>query len=132
MGVTLTESLTRTRNAPAYARTRVRVWCRDLEPELRWDVELVVSELVTNAVLHGGDPITLTLDVGDVVLVVVSDGGEGVPRAGDGGPDGEGGRGLAMVAGVVSDWGVRVDENPGKEVWALLSVARPASSILGP
>ena len=73
-------------------------------------VELVVSELVTNAVRHGpGEPISLRLATapdGRVGGEVVDQGhGEVAIRE----PDGEldfGGRGLRIVEALTSDWGV--------------------------
>jgi anti-sigma regulatory factor (Ser/Thr protein kinase) len=57
---------------------------------------LVVSELVTNAVRHGGGAVAFTVQAhaGRVVLCV-SDGSSVVPRRRD--PDDDGGRGLAVI-----------------------------------
>ncbi|WP_416983279.1 ATP-binding protein [Streptomyces sp. T028] len=82
------------------------------------DVLLCVSELVTNALLHGVPPgrqflLFLRYD-GQVIHVEVHDSGPGVPRVVE--PEGEGGRGLLLVAALSDDWGVR--ERPlGKAVW---------------
>lgn len=85
---------------------------------------LVVSELVTNAVLHGAEPIEISLqEKGPMVRLEVSDGGTGgiIVRAPD--PIGEGGRGLRIVDGVSATWGVRPQRPAGKVVWVDLGVA---------
>ncbi|WP_217170028.1 ATP-binding protein [Streptomyces sp. AC512_CC834] len=85
------------------------------------DVLLCVSELVTNALLHGVPPGRLFLLFlrydGRVLRVEVHDSGPGVPRITDGrdGRD-EGGRGLVLVAALSDEWGVR-EREPGKAVW---------------
>jgi anti-sigma regulatory factor (Ser/Thr protein kinase) len=130
MVASLVRALDRGQEAPADARSSVRdlfrglaVTDRDRVDPLAADVELVVSELVTNAVIHGTGPITLRVRVIDgFVSVGVQDCGSGVPRMNRADPSREGGRGMTVVAGLVSDWGVRVDRGTGKEVWAILAV----------
>ena len=91
------------------------------------DVLLVVSELVTNAVRHGGTAIELVLSLRpDCVRVAVSDSGTALPVVAAGQPaiDRPTGRGLLIVAATARDWGVeRGVTHPGKTVWA--EVARP-------
>lgn len=82
------------------------------------DVQLVVSELATNAVLHAGSEfgVSVTCDR-DVVRISVDDRGTGRPAQVD--PDGSsvGGRGLRIVESLSDAWGV--DELVGgKSVWA--------------
>ncbi|MEU7054967.1 ATP-binding protein [Streptomyces sp. NPDC046197] len=82
------------------------------------DVSLCVSELATNALLHGVPPgrgfrLFLRYD-GDVLRVEVHDSGAGVPRIPDGAD--EGGRGLLLVAALADRWGVG-ERDPGKVVW---------------
>ncbi|MFE5087545.1 ATP-binding protein [Streptomyces mirabilis] len=85
------------------------------------DVLLCVSELVTNALLHGVPPgrqflLFLRYD-GSVVHVEVHDSGPGVPRVVEKGDDGDvGGRGLLLVAALSDKWGVKKREL-GKVVW---------------
>jgi two-component sensor histidine kinase len=84
------------------------------------DVLLCVSELVTNAVVHGVPPgrqllVFLRWD-GRVLHVEVHDSGGGEPRARDGKPCDEGGRGLLLVTLLSDKWGVRQREL-GKAVW---------------
>ncbi|HTE73613.1 MAG TPA: ATP-binding protein [Actinomycetes bacterium] len=133
MVTSLVRELDRRQGAPADARNSVRDLFRGLADtdsdrvdSLAADVELVVSELVTNAVVHGTGPITLRVRVIDgFISVGVQDRGLGVPQLHGADPSREGGRGMAVVAGLVSDWGVRVDGDTGKEVWAILAVQVP-------
>ncbi|MBP5937746.1 ATP-binding protein [Streptomyces acidiscabies] len=84
------------------------------------DVLLCVSELATNALLHGvprGRQFLLSLRRdGDSVVVEVHDSGDGVPRIAQGRDGDEGGRGLVLVAALSSRWGVR-ERVIGKVVW---------------
>jgi anti-sigma regulatory factor (Ser/Thr protein kinase) len=90
--------------------------------------ELVVSELVTNAVCHGDTPIWMRLSVGGGDLrVEVHDGGPGRPvRRHAGGAD-ECGRGLELLDGLIElhggERGVISDPaGPGKTVYVVLSL----------
>ncbi|MFJ7964120.1 ATP-binding protein [Streptomyces sp. NPDC096324] len=88
---------------------------------------LVVSELVTNAIVHAaGQRVVCELqDAGDVVRVVVCDEGcaPGEPHPLAQRPDEEHGRGLLLVAAVSRGWGAQ-DTGPGLLVWA--EIARSA------
>ncbi|TVZ85947.1 ATP-binding protein [Streptomyces sp. BK340] len=85
------------------------------------DVLLCVSELATNALLHGvpvgrGFVLRLTLHTDGALRVEVHDSGPGEVRAPDVSPESEHGRGLLLVAAVADKWGVG-ERNPGKIVW---------------
>jgi anti-sigma regulatory factor (Ser/Thr protein kinase) len=89
------------------------------------DAALVVSELVTNAVRHGGDQLGLELGLdpdpaGATVRVAVRDGSAVLPRPQAVDDEQEGGRGLGIVAAVAADWGTETTATGGKRVWALL------------
>ncbi len=87
-------------------------------PELADDTTLVVSELVTNSLLHGVMPGTLRLALlVDAVRVEVEDGGHDVPRRSDFGDQAATGRGLGLVAALSRAWGVE-PRPEGKVVWA--------------
>ena len=80
---------------------------------------LVVSELVSNAVRHGGGALALVLELtAGRVTVSVTDGSTLVPRRRV--DPGEGGRGLLLIEMLVERWGV-ADHDGGKRVWVLLS-----------
>lgn len=88
---------------------------------LREDAALLVSELVTNAVVHGGGKVEVAvLLIADRVRVEVHDHGKGLPVGPDE-PD-ESGRGLLIVDAVASAWGVEAGDD-GKRVW--FELARP-------
>jgi anti-sigma regulatory factor (Ser/Thr protein kinase) len=86
----------------------------------------VVSELVTNAQMHGSPPVELDVAADDgFVEVAVHDANPALPRVRDV-TAGQGGYGLRIVAAMSDAWGTRV-ERGGKTVWCRVSVAvRPA------
>ena len=72
------------------------------------DAILVVSELVTNAVVHGITPITLSVTRGPALARITVTSGQAdlgsTPHAVDAGPDDLRGRGLAIVAAISVTW----------------------------
>ncbi|MGW8952382.1 SpoIIE family protein phosphatase [Streptomyces sp. NPDC055709] len=78
--------------------------------------ELIVSELVTNAIRHGKPPVTLRLVRDDVLTCEVSDGSSTSPRLRHARTTDEGGRGLLLVARCSERWGTRYTDD-GKIVW---------------
>ncbi|MFG2939636.1 ATP-binding protein [Streptomyces sp. NPDC048282] len=118
------------RSVPAARRFAVQsLRCWGLADWARADaVSLCVSELATNALLHGVPPgrgflLRLRYD-GDVVRVEVHDSGAGMPKIADA-ADGESGRGLLLVATLADKWGV-CERVLGKVVWA--EFERPAAA----
>ena len=106
------------------ARRLTSATLQGLPEDLASDAELVVTELVTNAVLHGLPPIRLRVrGRRDRVRVEVSDAGAAMPLKIRGTPDGMTGRGLAVVDSLTNAWGVDPDAG-GKLVWADLGRAR--------
>jgi anti-sigma regulatory factor (Ser/Thr protein kinase) len=93
------------------------------------DAALVVSELLSNAILHAyplpGERLQVAWALnGTSVEVAVSDGGSAtMPHEGHPSPSSVSGRGLAIVAHLCLSWGVRTDE-VGLTVWALLAAPR--------
>jgi anti-sigma regulatory factor (Ser/Thr protein kinase) len=79
---------------------------------------LLVSELVTNAMRHGGEPIRLVADLTSSGLrVEVYDGNcDAFPAIRDIRPDAPGGRGLRLVDALADRWGT-VEVGDGKCVW---------------
>ncbi|MFI6000508.1 ATP-binding protein [Streptomyces sp. NPDC051366] len=100
----------------------------------RDDLLLCVSELATNALLHGVPPgryyrLRLVLFEG-LVRVEVADSGGGRPRVADRDVGAEGGRGLLLVAGLAERWGVG-PRRPGKVVWCELAVGAAGGTPAG-
>jgi anti-sigma regulatory factor (Ser/Thr protein kinase) len=95
-------------------------------PDTREDLLLVVSELVTNAVVHGAEPIRVTMVRAPArIRVEVTDGAPDAPPRSDRRPgaDAENGRGLAVVTRLAVAWGWRNTPGAGKTVWAELPMA---------
>ncbi|MDQ8701913.1 ATP-binding protein [Streptomyces sp. LHD-70] len=109
------------RSVPA-AREFARRALKDWEVTARADdIALCVSELATNALLHGVPPgrgYLLRIDrrPDRTVRIEVHDSGDGEVRTPGAEPDAEGGRGLQLVAALADRWGVG-ERVPGKVVW---------------
>ncbi len=83
--------------------------------------QLLVSEVVTNALVHSGTPIDVSMAADDHgVLVEVGDGSRHVPRPRHYAPTASTGRGLALLDQTADAWGV-VPGVRGKTVWFQLS-----------
>jgi serine phosphatase RsbU (regulator of sigma subunit) len=94
----------------------------DRPPSVVDDARLVVTELVTNAWLHGVPPVIVRLRQADGhVRVEVHDGGQSLPVIPAHSTEAMTGRGLALVAAVSAAWGVEPRERGGKVVWADLA-----------
>ncbi|MFF1548493.1 SpoIIE family protein phosphatase [Streptomyces sp. NPDC058291] len=131
--------LARTRGLPA---AQVATWDIPADPALvapirrqvveqlsRWKLseasfttELVVSELVTNAIRYGSRPIRLRLiHDGATLICEVSDNSHTAPHLRRAKTFDEGGRGLLLVAQLTQRWGSRHTPE-GKTIWAELSL----------
>ena len=108
--------------ARAFASAALADW--GIGADRTYDVIVCVSELVTNALLHGVPPgrgYRLCLShAGDVLRVEVHDSGGGWPRLAGEEAD-ESGRGLLLVAALADKWGVE-ERDPGKVVWCEFGV----------
>ena len=111
--------------ARAFVTDRLGDW--DVPPALTRDAVLLVSELVSNAILHGRPPIELRLrrDT-EHVVVEVDDGATVLPRKLRPTPDDEHGRGLVIASLLADRWGTRPLRN-GKSVWCLFALHRYAA-----
>ena len=124
-------SLTAEASSAARARAFVSRHLRDHDlRHLVDDIEVVVSELATNAMAHAQTPFTVILCAFDETVVLeVSDQSRAEPslvvaRALD-----TSGRGVAIVQALSRDWGVLSRASGGKSVWAEFdSTARPRRS----
>ncbi len=85
--------------------------------EQAFPTELVVSELVTNAIRYGRPPVRLRLIRGESLTCEVFDGSDTTPHVRRAAPDEEGGRGLFLVARLTERWGTRYTSD-GKTVWS--------------
>ncbi|MFF8837497.1 SpoIIE family protein phosphatase [Streptomyces sp. NPDC015130] len=100
--------------ARAMAVEQLAEWGLD---DLAFTTELVVSELVTNAIRHASGPVGLRLIRDRSLICEVSDSQHTSPHARYAGSDEEGGRGLFMVAQLTEHWGTRYMP-AGKTIWA--------------
>ena len=87
------------------------------------DAQLVVSELVTNALIHGAGSLVLRASIsGNTVQIAVTDSGDELPEVLPLDPTRIGGLGLIVVDRIASEWGVSPFPG-GKTVWAALSLS---------
>ncbi|KOG12471.1 hypothetical protein ADK34_32045 [Streptomyces viridochromogenes] len=107
--------------ARAMAAEQLGRWGLD---DLAFTTELVVSELVTNAIRHASGPIGLRLIRDRSLICEVSDSQHTSPHARYAGNDEEGGRGLFMVAQLTEHWGTRYMPT-GKTIWAEQALPAP-------
>lgn len=105
--------------ARQFALDRVSTW--GLE-EAAFVTELVVSELVTNAIRYGEPPMRLRLIRDSSLICEVSDASDTSPHLRRARAFDEGGRGLLLVAQLTANWGTRHSPN-GKTIWCAQSLA---------
>ncbi|WP_415923118.1 SpoIIE family protein phosphatase [Streptomyces sp. NE06-03E] len=101
-------------NARKRAAAQLDAWGLD---DAVFTTELVVSELVTNAIRYGGDPIRLRLIRDTALICEVFDGSSTAPHLRRARIFDEGGRGLLLVASLTERWGTRYSST-GKTIWA--------------
>ncbi|MFE0628887.1 SpoIIE family protein phosphatase [Streptomyces sp. NPDC058864] len=85
--------------------------------ELAFGMELVLSELITNAIRYASAPIGVRLLLDRTLTCEVSDGSSTSPHLRYAATTDEGGRGLFLVAQVAERWGTRYTPG-GKVIWA--------------
>ncbi|MFH8368307.1 SpoIIE family protein phosphatase [Streptomyces sp. NPDC018031] len=96
--------------------------------EAAFTTELIVSELITNAVRYGSEPIRLRLIRDRHLICEVSDGSNTAPHLRHARSTDEGGRGLFLVAQCAQRWGTRYTPH-GKTIWAEQWLAPPAGQV---
>ncbi|WP_369252288.1 amino acid permease [Streptomyces sp. R41] len=84
--------------------------------DLAFASELIVSELVTNAIRYVGGPIQVRLIRDRTLICEVSDTGHTTPNLRHAASDDEGGRGLFIIAQMTHHWGTRYTPT-GKTIW---------------
>ncbi|BCM64863.1 MULTISPECIES: SpoIIE family protein phosphatase [Streptomyces] len=126
--------------ARSLASERLAQWRLE---DLTFSVELIVSELVTNAIRHARNPVSLRLiRTENRLICAVSDGSSTSPHMRRARLGEEGGRGLFLVAQFAARWGTRHTAD-GKTIWAEMPApaaetalppagATPESSAPGP
>lgn len=114
-------------DAAAQCRALAALELAEVDDEVRADAQLVLTELVSNAQLHGKPPLLVGITAlgDDAVRVEVSDAGQRRLVLPAHNPDAMTGRGLTVVAALAESWGVDPIARGGKIVWAVL---RPGSS----
>lgn len=106
------------------------------DADVRDVVVLLVSELVTNAVLHGGPhapeaTVGMSIAVAaDRVRIEVEDASANIPVVGDGALDRPTGRGLLLVESLATRWGSELVD-VGKVVWVEVAVPAAATTSKG-
>ncbi|MBQ0850282.1 SpoIIE family protein phosphatase [Streptomyces sp. BH-SS-21] len=113
------------RSAPHARRFTTRTlhdW--QLPPHLTDTAELVVTELVTNAIRHSdGAALFLTLHLTSTSLTVeLADHSQALPLARQAGPTDENGRGLGLIDALSTNWGTRI-HSQGKSVWSTMDTS---------
>ncbi|MFG2876521.1 SpoIIE family protein phosphatase [Streptomyces sp. NPDC048337] len=106
-------AVSRVRNAGA---AQLAAW--GLE-EISFTTELILSELITNAIRYGSAPVRVRLLRDRSLICEVSDGSSTAPHLRYAATTDEGGRGLFLVAQYAERWGTRYAER-GKVIWAEL------------
>ncbi|MCX4594237.1 SpoIIE family protein phosphatase [Streptomyces sp. NBC_01549] len=96
------------------ATQQLTAWGLD---ELAFTTELVVSELVTNAIRYSSGPVRLRLITEQALICEVSDGGATAPHLRHPKTTDEGGRGLFLISQFTRRWGTRYTPE-GKVIWA--------------
>ena len=121
-------------HAPGQARRAVAGWfSRSLDVSTLDDVQLVVSELVTNSCVHADVAVGRSIRfsaaiVGDVVRLEIHDSGlYGAVALRT--PDGDGGYGLNLVEAIATRWGI--DHADGTAVWCELATITSSPSTAG-
>lgn len=110
------------------ARRAVAQLVAEEDADLADTVRLTVSEIVTNAIVHGEPPVSVHAHVREGCLrieVVDSSADRGVPQQVSAASTG--GRGLAIVHAVADRWGVET-RGRGKAVWLEFSLATAAEA----
>lgn len=106
-------------DAPRQARHLLQQTCAHLEPAVRADACLILTEIVTNALVHARTMITVAIECGDTaVAVAVTDNSSQLPLPEH--PDDlqESGRGLLLIDRLATAWGYDTSsDGQGKVIW---------------
>ncbi|MGV9267968.1 SpoIIE family protein phosphatase [Kitasatospora sp. NPDC003701] len=100
--------------ARRHVRARLEAW--RVDEETAFNTELIVSELVTNAVRYGEPPLELRMINDRMLTCEVSDSSPAAPHLRHAHTVDEGGRGLFIVSQLAQLWGTRFTAD-GKTLW---------------
>ncbi|MFF4695018.1 SpoIIE family protein phosphatase [Streptomyces chattanoogensis] len=95
--------------------------------DIAFGTELILSELITNAIRYGAEPIHVRLLHTRTLICEVSDGSSTSPHIRQAKDTDEEGRGLFLVAQFAEHWGTRYSPR-GKTIWAAQAVGPDALS----
>ncbi|MGW6752016.1 SpoIIE family protein phosphatase [Streptomyces sp. NPDC055006] len=112
--------------ATARGHTRRTLADWNVNEDTAYAAELIVSELVTNAIRYGSPPLQLRLIKNRTLTCEVHDDSATSPRLRHARTVDEGGRGLFIVAQLAQSWGTRYTTE-GKTVWSEQTLPTPAS-----
>lgn len=107
------------REARAFVRAALARWdgAGDLE-DLAESVTLLVSEVVTNAVVHASSDVEVLVRLTpDAAVVEVTDASDLAPVPREADDEATSGRGMALVDALARAWGVRPNPGGGKTIW---------------
>jgi serine phosphatase RsbU (regulator of sigma subunit)/anti-sigma regulatory factor (Ser/Thr protein kinase) len=114
----LSEDMATVSRARRFTRSTLAGWGL---PSLSEFAELLVSELVSNALLHAGTPTQLRIFRDRVLTLEVADADSHAPRLRRVSEEDEGGRGMYLVNELAHRWGSRTTRH-GKVVWLELEL----------
>jgi serine phosphatase RsbU (regulator of sigma subunit)/anti-sigma regulatory factor (Ser/Thr protein kinase) len=114
------------RSARHDVRAMLHDWC---SPDQRESAVLLVSEMITNVLVHTDDDATLTAQVTGMpgtrsLRIEVGDGSDDMPHRRSPGEMASSGRGLLLMEELADAWGVD-PRGEGKSIWFELIEARP-------
>jgi anti-sigma regulatory factor (Ser/Thr protein kinase) len=95
--------------------------------DLAFTTELILSELITNAIRHASGPIEVRLLMDRALICEVADTSSTSPHLRYAATTDEGGRGLFLVAQLAEQWGTRYTAS-GKIIWTEQRIPAPGLS----
>jgi anti-sigma regulatory factor (Ser/Thr protein kinase) len=106
-------------DAPGQARRHLEQTCQHLPPTVRSDACLILSEIVTNAVVHARTMITIAIECDhNAVAVAVTDNSSEAPQRKHHDDLDESGRGLLLIEELATSWGYDTSsDGEGKVIW---------------
>ena len=108
-------------------RETLRAWG---QVDVNGDVEIIASELATNAVKHARSPFRVTISrvAGSSIRIAVRDASFDQPVSAGRDVGRVGGRGVQLVAALSRSWGTAVEAD-GKTIWAEVSAGRAIEPV---